>query len=225
MSIPGVPLALGFVSTLAVGAWFSPRGSASHDEDMREIVFDGITLVVPEELANRSERAWWNRVEIYLPDHASDVPRRAHYRTLANRLQVAARRAKAKNQSEADEKARMEADARWLTQLADAADSVRGGRLPGKERELHPGDQVRARGNLGLKGITDGTAYVVHLTPTKSGAPMVTFRVVDALGRPSRHEVGPFRMGAVESFLKPADYAGPGARFILESIAPGDLEG
>ena len=221
MSEIGVPLTLGAVALLAaVGAVANRSGSAA----TRMSVFDGITLEVDEDLADASEGAWSTYAEMHLPDYASQAPTRAHYRTLAGKLQRIARHTAPRTQRERMEKARMERAAESLFLFADYVDGFRGGTMPRKPRELNAGDRVRVIGRVPFKGMETGKVYEVHLTATDRGVPNVSFRLVDSAGRASKHSVGPFRASSVHASMKHEE-GGPGGGLFVERIAPIDLGG
>ena len=90
MSVSGVPLALGSVAVLVAASAAAGRmGSAA----TRPMIFDGVTLEIEEDLADRAESAWETYASDYLGGHAAEVPTRAHYRTLAGKLQAGVRAA------------------------------------------------------------------------------------------------------------------------------------
>ena len=217
----GAMLTLGSVAALAAVSLMRQSGSAS----TQTTVFDGVSLEIDEALAEAAEHAWATYAEAYLPDAATEVPTRAHYRSLANRLIRDARRTQAKNAHDTRRFAAMERAARALGLVADAADQFRRGRLPSAPRTLNPGDRVRVRGRVPFAGLETDRVYEVHETPTREGVPMIEFRIVDALGRPSRHSLGPFRASGVHAMLKPMDDPSLGGALILERVAPLKLEG
>lgn len=222
MSVSGVPLAIGSVAVLVAASAVTGRtGSAA----TRQMVFDGVTLEVEEDLAERAESAWESYASSYLGTRAAEAPTRAHYRTLAGKIQADARRRAPRTAMERSEKARMERAAETLFQLADYADQFRRGTGPRVPRTLNRGDRVRVRGRVPFTGMEAGRVYEVHLTDTLGGVPMITFRKVDETDRATKHAVGPFAAKAVYAFLKPMDDASIGGALVVERIAPLDLPG
>ena len=222
MSVSGVPLALGSVAVLVAASAASGRmGSAA----TRPMIFDGVELHIDEALAEKAEHAWETYAHAHLGGHAAEVPSRAHYRTLAGKLQAEARRRAPRTAMERSEKARMESASETLFQLADYADQFRRGTGPRVPRTLNRGDRVRVRGRVPFTGMEAGRVYEVHLTDTLGGVPMVTFRKVDETDRATKHAVGPFAAKAVYAFLKPMDDASIGGALIVERIAPLALPG
>lgn len=199
----------------------SIRGSRT----TRTSIVDGVGLQIDERLADAAERAWGIYAAEFLPDHAEEVPTRAHLRTLANRLVSAARRRQARTVDERSELTRMDRAAQTLESIANLVDGVRGGALPNRPRNLNRGDRVKVRGKVPFAGMESGKVYEVHETMTRGGARVVSFRLVDTLGRASKHEIGPFRAGAVDAMIKPFGDEGIGGALVVERIAPVDLQG
>lgn len=223
MSVSGVPLALGSVAVLVAASAASGRmGSAA----TRPMIFDGMTLEIDEDLADRAESAWETYAGRYLGARATEVPTRAHYRTLAGKLQADARRRAPRNEMERAERGRLERAAETLFQLADHVDQFRSGMAgPRAPRRLNKGDRVRVKGRVPFVGLEEGKTYEVHLTDTLSGVPMVTFRKVDEAGRATKYAVGPFEAKGVHAHLKPMDYEGIAGGLVVERIAPLALPG
>jgi len=189
------------------------------------MIFDGVTLEIDEELADRAEGAWESYARHYLRGHAAEVPTRAHYRTLAGKMQADARRHSPRTATERTQKARMERAADALFQVADHADQIRTGAGPRVPRTLNQGDRVRVRGRLPFVGLENGRVYEIHLTHTRGGVPMITFRKVDEMGRATRYEVGPFETKGVLMYLKPMDDTSVAGALLVERIAPLSLPG
>lgn len=223
MKVCGSMYALGAVALLAVAGSVSKRGGSANAMRIHNI--EGISLEVPEVTAERAESAWQNHARRLLRQQgAATQPTRAHYRTLANHLEAEVRRRAPRTRDERSRHAEMLAEISALREIAAAVDMLRGGRAPsGRPRKLNPGDVVRARGKVVLKGMREGDAYMVHMTPTRSGEQQFVFRRIDALGRPSQTQVGPFPVASVQAFVIPPDALGMG--LVIESIAPTALEG
>ena len=224
MSVSGVPLALGSVAVLVAASAVSGRvGSAA----MREIVFDGITLQVEEDMAERAEYAWMAYAARHLGPRAKDIPTRAHFRTLANRLEQENHRRAPSNTAQRGERDRMEQAAASLREFADYVDSFRTTKVgTDQPRGLKRGDRVRARGLLPPDwGLEDGRVYEVHLTPTAEGMPMITLRKVEESGRVSRHEAGTYPLKELRGYLQHKGYTGLGGALVLEHADPMDLPG
>jgi hypothetical protein len=223
MKVCGTMYALGAVAALAIAGSVSKRGGSANAMQIHNI--EGISLEVPEVIADRAESAWQNNARRLLRQQgAAAQPTRAHYRTLANHLEAEVRRRAPRTRDERSRHAEMLAEISALREIAAAVDMLRGGRAPsGRPRKLNPGDVVRARGKIVLKGMREGDAYMVHMTPTRSGEQQFVFRRIDALGRPSQTQVGPFSVASVQAFVIPSDALGMG--LVIESIAPTTLEG
>jgi hypothetical protein len=224
MSISGVPLALGGVAVLvAISAVSGRVGSAA----MREIVFDGITLQVEEEMAERAEYAWTTYAARHLGPRAKDIPTRPHFRTLANRLEQESHRRAPSNTAQRGERDRMEQAAASLREFADYVDSFRTTKVgTDRPRDLKRGDRVRARGALPPDwDLEDGRVYEVHLTPTAEGMPMITLRKVEESGRVSRHETRMFALKDLKGYLKKKGYPGMAGGLVFEHADPMDLPG
>ena len=223
MKVCGSVYALGAVAALAVAGSIAKRGGSANAMRIHNI--EGISLEVPEDIADRAESAWQMHARRLLREQgAAAQPTRAHYRTLANLLEVEVRRRAPRTREERTRHTAQLAEIRALREIAAAVDMLRGGRAPsGRPRKLNPGDVVRARGRVVLKGIREGDAYMVHLMPTRSGEQQIVFRRLDALGRPSQTQVGPFPAASVQAFVVPPDALGMG--LVIESIAPTLLEG
>jgi hypothetical protein len=223
MSVSGVPLALGSVAVLVAASAVSGRvGSAA----MREIVFDGITLQVEEDMAERAEYAWMAYAARHLGPRAKDIPTRAHFRTLANRLQAETHRRAPSTAAQRGERDRMEQAAASLQEFADYVDSFRTTKVgTDRPRDLKRGDRVRARGRLPFAGLEDERVYEVHLTPTAKGMPMITLRKVEESGRVSRHEAGTYPLKELRGYLQHKGYTGLGGALVLEHADPMDLPG
>ena len=223
MSISGVPLALGSVAVLVAASAVSGRvGSAA----MREIVFDGITLQVEEDMAERAEYAWMAYAARHLGPRAKDIPTRAHFRTLANRLQAETHRRAPSTAAQRGERDRMEQAAASLQEFADYVDSFRTTKVgTDRPRDLKRGDRVRARGRLPFAELEDERVYEVHLTPTAKGMSMITLRKVEESGRVSRHEAGTYPLKELRGYLQHKGYTGLGGALVLEHADPMDLPG
>lgn len=222
MSVSGVPLALGSVAALAAVATVSGRmGSAS----TRTMIFDGVSLEIEEDLADRAEAAWETYAWTYLGPKSAEVPSRAHYRTLAGKIQAEARRRTPRTMAEQAAVRRMEDAAEVLFQVADHADRIRRNMSPRVPRELNHGDRVRVSGQVPFAGMEVGKIYEVHLTTTARGVPTVSFRKVEESGRVSRHTVGPFPAAPVHAHMKPMGYTGPAGALVVERVAPLELPG
>lgn len=224
MSVSGVPLALGSVAVLVAASAASGRmGSAA----TRPLIFDGMTLEIDEDLAERAEHAWSAYAARHLGARAKDIPTRAHFRTLANRLQADTNRRAPSNATQRAERDQREKAAASLREFADYVDSFRTTKVgTDQPRDLKRGDRVRAWGLLPRAwNLESGRVYEVHLTPTAKGMPMITLRKVEESGRVSRHEAGTYLLKDLRGYLKNKGYSGIGGALVFEHADPMDLPG
>ena len=232
----GTHLALGGIAAIAAASLLPAMTRLTGSAARRETQFDGLTIEVEENVDDWARETWDAWAYEGVPGHALDVPGRDQYRTLANFLERKFHRVQPKNASEAATLARTRRGIQAMRDMAKLSDSVRGnGPIPG-DRPLSIGDRLRVVGKVpfladktrGTLGMEADKIYEVHALPTANRAEMVVFRLVDALGRATKHETGAFRVSAILAHvprdpLRPIP-SGVGA-LVVERSAPADLDG
>lgn len=232
----GTHLALGGIATIAVASLLPAMTRLAGSAARIETQFDGLTIEAEEDLVNRAQETWDAYAYEGIPEHAVDVPGRDQYRTLANYLERKTRRVQPKNAGEAATLARTRRGIQAMRDMADLSDSVRGNKsIPGA-RPFSIGDRVRVVGNVpfradkarGTLGMEAGKIYEVHALPTANRVEMIVFRLVDALGRATKHETGAFRLASIHAHVPrdPLRPVPPGVGALLvDRSAPADLDG
>lgn len=232
----GTHLALGGIAAIAAASLLPAISRLAGSAARIETQFDGLTLEVEEDLERHARETWDAYAYEGVPERSVDVPGRDQYRTLANYLERKVHRVQPRNAGEAATLARTRRGIQAMRDMADLSDSVRGHKpIPGA-RPFSIGDRVRVVGNVPFKadkargtlGMEAGKIYEIHAMPTANRVEMIVFRLVDTLGRATKHETGAFRAASIRAHipLDPLRPVPPGiGALVIERSAPADLDG